>query len=136
MYEKARAFIVDALEDLSALGAEVTVEGVFWLHGEHDAWFGPYRPRYGARLEELIARLRLDLDRRELKWFLLGLSEKAPWGAERIAELNRQLVKLAGEDPHCWFVDTSKLPHRRIHFGAEGTLQLGEEMAEAYLTTR
>ena len=45
--------IRNAPGDLEASGCRPALEGVFWLQGEHDVFFGPYRPRHGTRLKSL-----------------------------------------------------------------------------------
>jgi hypothetical protein len=35
-----------------------------------------------------------------------------------------------------FLIPAAHLPHARLHFGTQGTLLLGEEMAQAYLKTR
>ena len=121
-----------SLAAVKARGARVSIEGVFWLGGEHDAYFGPYRPRYGERLKALMARLRQDLGPR-LRCFIAELSPKGPWGEERIADVNRQIAAIVADDRDAWSVPTSELPHERVHFGTAGTIRLGESFARRYL---
>ena len=60
---------------------------------------------------------------------------KSAWGKENIEFMNSELKAVADGDPQVWLIPTSELPHtRRIHFGSEGTLKLGERMAEQYLS--
>ena len=135
MYRKTLAFVRESLEQLKKKGCEFRIEGVFWHQGEHDTYFHPYRKNYRQALSRLIRQLRQDLNVPELKWFVCEQSIKSPWGKENIEFMNKELKAVADSDPHVWLIPTSELPHaRRIHFGAEGTLKLGERMAKQYLS--
>lgn len=124
--------ICNAPGDLEASGCRPTLEGVFWLQGEHDAFFGPYRPRHGTRLKSLRAGLREDLSAPELFRFIVDHSMKSPWGEKRIAAMNAQLTVIARDDAHVSYVETGGLPDKHMGLGTEGTLLLGESFAGAY----
>jgi hypothetical protein len=127
----AVAFIRDALEDLKARGLRPELAGIVWHHGENERYFTPFRNRYTEILRSVIADLRSELDAPELPWLLAGISAKAPWGAEAIAQANAELEALAEADPHTRFVDTSKLPHGRAMPGSDGTWALGKLLGES-----
>lgn len=136
MYKKTLAFIRESLDELKKKGYDnYTLEGIFWHQGEHDTYYHPYRKNYRQALSRLIGQLRQDLNVPDLKWFICEQSVKSPWGKENIEFMNGELKAVADGDPHVRLILTSDLPHiRRIHFGAEGTLKLGERMAEQYLS--
>ena len=131
IYANALAFVREALADLDQRGIKHTLEAVVWMHGENETYFDPFRRAYAERLGRLIASLRADLGQAELPWLLVEHSERAPWGEERIREMNEALRVLATEVPGVATIATSDLPHGRIHFETEGTLKLGARLAAA-----
>jgi len=137
MYSKTLAFVTESLDELKKKGYDnYKIEGIFWHQGEHDTYYHPYRKNYRQALSRLIRQLRQNLNVPDLKWFICEQSIKSPWGKDNIEFMNAELQAVADGDPHIWLIPTSELPHtRRIHFGAEGTLKLGERMAEQYLST-
>jgi hypothetical protein len=134
LYRKSLAFIREATADLDQAGIRYRFESVFWLQGEYDGYFRPYRKDYRRRLEALISTLRRDLSAPDLTWRICELSPKSPWGSDAISFINGEIRAVAAADPRVRVISTAGLPHaRRIHFGAEGTLALGRRMAEDYL---
>jgi hypothetical protein len=110
------------------------VAGVFWHTGENDTYFGPYHQKYSAWMKELIAQVRLDLQQPALPWFISEQHPRAIW--KNIEAMNVALRTMAQSEQQVFLIPTQQLPHARLHFGTQGTLLLGEEMAQAYLKTR
>jgi hypothetical protein len=131
LYSKLIAFINEAKEDLNRRGFECSLEGIFWHTGENDTYFGPYAQNYAKSIKQVIDQSRLDLKQPELPWFISEQHKNAPW--KNMDSVNAALNEMAGNDRQVTIIKTSHLPHERHHFGTQGTLLLGEEMANAYL---
>jgi Carbohydrate esterase, sialic acid-specific acetylesterase len=129
LYPKLLTFLRDAHADLTRQGYVPSWEGVFWHPGENDTYF--YARSYAAWLKALIAQLRQDLGQPTLPWFISEQHPKAIW--KNMAALNASLRELAGSDKQLVMIPTEQLPHQRVHFGTQGTIQLGEALAQAYL---
>lgn len=133
----AIAFIQDALDDLRRRGATPTLEGLFWLPAEHDAWWTPYRNPYATRLAPVLDSLRAELETPDLRVFLLELRDDLVWGSTNLDELDTRLEAVAAADPRTWFVRTSELTAAAPAptLGTRGALELGRLMARAYART-
>lgn len=134
LYPKFIAFLRDAIHDLTLQGYDCTVEGVFWHSGENDTYFAPYQQKYAGWIKELIAQVRLDLKQPALPWFISEQHPRAIW--KNMEPMNAALRTMAQSEQQVFVISTAHLPHARLHFGTQGTLLLGEAMAEAYLKTR
>lgn len=134
LYPKFTAFIRAAIEDLKAQGYDCTLEGVFWHVGENDSYFDPYLRSYAASMQKLIAQVRLDFHQPALAWFI---SEQHPRAlGKNLEAINSAIHTMAESDKAIVVVQTSHLPHQRVHFATKGTLLLGEEMAKAFLKAK
>jgi len=131
LYPKLIAFLRQAKEDLEKKGYECTIEGVFWHTGENDTYFGPYVNNHSQWMKQLIGQVRLDLNQPELSWYLSEQHPRAPWG--NIEKVNKSLADLAASDSRITIIKTAALPHAKHHFGTNGTMMLGEEMANAWI---
>jgi len=134
LYQKFISFIRAAQGDLRRHGFDSSLEGIFWHTGENDTDFGPYAQNNAQWLKRLIDQTRVDFDQPDLDWFVSEQHKTAPW--RNIESVNAALNELAGADRHLTIIPASELPHARVHFGTEGTLVLGEAMADAYLNKR
>jgi hypothetical protein len=130
LYLKFTQFLREAMDDLARQGHEFSLEGVFWHIGENDTYFTPYQRNYADRMQRLIAQVRLDLKIQNLPWFISEQHPAAIW--KNVAEINGTLRTLARTETGVFMVPTSHLPYERTHFGTQGTLLLGEELAKAY----
>lgn len=130
LYPKLLAFIQAARDDLAKRGFDCQIAGVFWHPGENDTFFGPYAQNNAKWTKELIDQLRSDLQQPVLPWFISEQHKNGPWG--NMESVNAALNELAAKDAHIMIIKTDHLPHAKHHFGTQGTLQLGEEMANAY----
>ena len=128
LYPKLLAFLRTAHADLTRQGYEPSWEGIFWHPGENDTYF--YARNYAAWLKALIAQLRQDLGQPTLPWFVSEQHPKAIW--KNMAALNASLRELAVADKQLVIVKTEHLPHQRVHFGTQGTILLGEALAQTY----
>ncbi len=120
-----------ARDDLTRQGYECILECVVWHAGENDTYFGPYARRYAEWMKQLIDRVRVDLNRANLRWFISEQHPNAPWRNQKT--VNSGLNELAASERHVKVLSVSHLSHGPRHFGTRGTLWLGEEMANAYL---
>jgi hypothetical protein len=130
LYPKFTRFIREAMDDLAQQGHECSLEAVFWHIGENDTYFTPYQRNYADRMQRLIAQVRLDLKIQNLPWFISEQHPAAIW--KNVAEINGALRTLSRTETGVFIVPTSHLPYERTHFGTQGTLLLGEELAKAY----
>jgi hypothetical protein len=135
LYPGFIAFIRGAMDDLSRQGYDCTLAGVFWHTGENDTWFDPYARKNAAWMKDLISQVRLDLKAPALPWFISGQPPGTIWG-KNIDAVNSDLNQMAQAGEQIFMVETSHLPHGRVHFGTRGTLLLGKEFANAWLKTR
>lgn len=131
LYPKLIRFIRLAQEDLRQRGYECRLEGIFWHTGENDTFFGPYSQNYAKWMKQLIDQVRKDLEQPDLMWFISEQHNRSPW--RNFEKVNDALNKLAGTEPKVMIIQTTGLPHARLHFGTKGTLLLGDAMADAYL---
>ena len=121
-----------------SMTAKPTIEAMFWIPGEHDAWWGPFRKRYAKDLTTLVTAMRKDLNAPKMRWIVPELSDNMIWGAKRLDELDAQIAKVAAADPLFWFVSTDsiKTPKNCVTFGTKGTIALGNLLAKHYLSIR
>jgi len=131
LYAKLIGFIQAAQDDLKQQGYSPRLDGVFWHTGENDTYFGPYSQNSATWLKQLIDQSRADLNQPDLAWFISQQHKKSPW--RNIEPVSAALNEMARNDARVTIIPTSDLPHARLHFGTEGTLMLGEVMADAYL---
>ncbi|WP_425619112.1 sialate O-acetylesterase [Anatilimnocola sp. NA78] len=134
LYPKLIGFIRSAQDDLTKQGFDCSLEGIVWHTGENDTWFGPYSQNNAKWMKQLIDQTRADLKQPELAWFISEQHPKAPW--RNMEPVNAALNELARTDSRLTIVETSNLPHSKLHFGTKGTLMLGDAMADAYLMNR
>jgi len=134
LYSKLISFVRAAQDDLKQQGYAISLEGIFWHTGENDTYFGPYSQNNATWLKQLIDQTRMDLNQPDLAWFISEQHKNSPW--RNIETVNDTLNEMARSDPRITIIKTSDLPHARLHFGTEGTLMLGDVMANAYLQKR
>jgi hypothetical protein len=143
LYPRTLRLIRQCLEELDAHGLCYRLEGVMWHQGENDMLNLSLCRQYSEGLAELIARLRLDLQAPQLKWYIAEVSTKGIWGMDHRSNLSmlyQQQQQALKSDGLLRWVPTSHLafevmhtgqPH--YHFGAQGQLEMGEAFAQAYL---
>ena len=115
-----------------------TLKAILWHQGESD---GDPRlaPLYKAKLEQLIARFRKDLDAPDLPVIVgqLGQFEKAPW-SQSTKMVNDAQIAVAKEMKNVGFVSSDGLLSKsdNLHFDARSQREFGKRYAEAYLKTQ
>jgi hypothetical protein len=90
--------------------------------------------KYAERFRQFMEASRRDLGLPDLPWVLTEqpMIPESISGKTKMYDLNADLQTLAAEDPHLTFVQTADLPHQAVRFGTEGTVRLGERMAESW----
>jgi len=128
------AFITAAVNDLKKRGYTVIPAGLCWHAGENDTYFTPYIRDYGTKLMQLTSAVRVACQSPEMPLICSLQHPKSPW--VHINEMNAQLAKLSDDDKKTTLVPTAAIPHGKVHFGAAGTVALGELYADAILKDR
>ncbi|MCP3904106.1 MAG: sialate O-acetylesterase [Planctomycetes bacterium] len=134
-YDDSIAFIQTALGNLQLHGFNPVLEALVWVPGEHDAWWTPFRVEYATNLQTVVNQMRVDLGAPNLRCLVAELADDLVWETSRLNELDAQIQTVAASDPLLWFVGSTGIPVPPLSptFGTEGTLLLGEHLAEFYL---
>jgi hypothetical protein len=112
-----------------------TLKGILWHQGESDS-NEARAPLYEARLHDLIARFRKDLDAPLVPFLAgqLGRFAEVPWNAhrEQVDQVHRSLPDRVEATA---FVSSEGLVHKgdKVHFDAESYRELGRRYAAVYL---
>ena len=125
------AFITAAVNDLTKRGYTVIPAGICWHAGENDTYYSPYIRDYAARLQQLATSIRVTCNAPNMSFICSEQHPKSPW--VHINEMNAQLAKLSDGDKNTTVLPTASIPHGKVHFGAAGTVALGELYADAIL---
>jgi hypothetical protein len=134
-YDDSIAFIQNALGNLQLQGFNPILEALVLVPGEHDAWWTPFRVEYATNLQAMVDQMRVDLGAPNLRCLVAELADDLVWETSRLNELDAQIQTVAALDPRLWFVESNGIPVPPLSptFGTEGTLLLGEHLAEFYL---
>lgn len=81
-------------------------------------------------MRRLFTQVRLDLKIQAPPWLISEQRPAAIW--KNVAETSGTLRTWARTETGVFMVPTSHMPYQQTHFGAQGTLLLGEELAKAY----
>jgi len=116
--------------------ATINVEGMIWMQGETDAWWG-YTNEYFGNLTNFISDVRQTYGT-NLPFIVGRLSDAQTYlTAESITAIKNAQTAVASADPRVGLVSTDliTLLGDHIHFDAEGQLALGRAFAQetAYL---
>lgn len=112
-----------------------TLKGILWHQGESDAT-PELAPTYAAKLDDLIARLRKELDAPDVPFIAgqMGKFVEKPWNDDKrtVDRAHRELptrVRLTA------FVNSDALGHNGdfVHFDAAAYRELGRRYAAAFL---
>jgi hypothetical protein len=112
-----------------------TLKGILWHQGESDAT-PELAPSYAAKLDDLIARLRKELDAPDVPFIAgqMGQFAEKPWNDDKrtVDRAHRELptrVRLTA------FVNSDSLGHNGdfVHFDAAAYRELGRRYAAAFL---
>jgi lysophospholipase L1-like esterase len=111
------------------------VDAVLWMQGESDARSDAQEAKqYGSRLYTLIQHLRSDTDAPQ-SLFILGLINPEHPAFLMTESVRQQQQQIQQQLPNVMTISTDglgKLPDR-MHYDAEGQIQLGKRFAEAYI---
>jgi hypothetical protein len=140
-----RRFLLEtaaALADLKAAGRKVEVVGMLWMQGEQDAKDSdhPANARaYEANLTALIETVRDAVGNRRMV-FVIGrihdaLEDAKPHRGKDFKQapvVRSAMARVAKKDRRVGLVDTDgfSLARDRVHFNAEGCIQLGRAFAK------
>lgn len=112
-----------------------TLKGILWHQGESDST-PELAPKYEAKLHDLIARLRTELNAPDAPFVAgqLGQFADSPWNEAR-TQVDRAHRTLPAKVPRTAFVSSEGLKHKgdKVHFDADSYRELGRRYAEAYL---
>lgn len=125
----------DAMKRAHLALKDGTLKGILWHQGESDSQ-PALAPAYEAKLHDLIARMRKELDAPDAPFIAgqMGKFDGAPW------DDNRKLVDAAHQAlpakvKGTAFVSSQGLNHKgdRLHFDAASFREFGKRYAEAFL---
>lgn len=112
-----------------------TVDAVLWMQGESDARSQAQEAnQYGSRLEHLVQRFRIDLDAPH-SLFLVGQINPEHPAFLMTNNVRQQQQRIQQQVPNTVLISTDGLGKMadRIHYDAQGQLQLGKRFAQAYI---
>ena len=111
-----------------------TLKGILWHQGESDSQ-PQLAPSYKAKLHDLIARLRKELNAPEVPFIAgqMGKFDSVPWTPEKII-VDQAHQDLAKKVLHTAFVSAAGLNHNgdKVHFDSPAFRELGKRCAEAF----
>lgn len=135
-WQKGGDLYAQAVARAQAAMADGTLRGIIWHQGEADATDKNNAATYAARLDEMIAALRAELDAADVPFVAATLGEflardKFPF-ADRV---NAALEALPERVTRSACVPSAGLNAKsdQVHFDAGGARQLGRRYAEAML---
>jgi hypothetical protein len=112
-----------------------TLKGILWHQGEGDS-LPELAQAYEARLHDLIARLRKELNAPDVPFIAgqMGKFEGVPWPPEKVI-VDQAHQDLPKKVPHTAFVSAEGLKHKgdKVHFDSPSFRELGKRYADAYL---
>jgi len=130
-------FVKATVQELTAKGQSVELQGIFYHVGENDMSFHPYRQQAATRLATIIAKTREDLQRPALKWYV---SQQAPTDDERVNKIDvvTAISEIATADENLIHLKELAIPkqEKKLVITTAGIVKLGELIAEGYLGNR
>ena len=130
-------FVKATVQELTAKGQSVELQGIFYHVGENDMSFHPYRQQAATRLATIIAKTRDDLQRPALKWYV---SQQAPTDDERVNKIDvvTAISEIATADENLIHLKELAIPkqEKKLVITTAGIVKLGELIAEGYLGNR
>ena len=130
-------FVKSTVQELTAKGQSVELQGIFYHVGENDMSFHPYRQQAATRLATIIAKTREDLQRPALKWYV---SQQAPTDDERVNKIDvvTAISEIATADENLIHLKELAIPkqEKKLVITTAGIVKLGELIAEGYLGNR
>lgn len=112
-----------------------TLKGILWHQGESDS-NKEMAPAYEAKLHDLIARMRAELNAPKVPFIVgqLGKFEGSPWNEfkTKVDQVHQDLPKKV---PNTAFVSAEGLSDKgdKTHFNSASYREFGKRYAEAYL---
>lgn len=125
----------DAMRRTKVALSAGTLRGILWHQGEADAT-RELAPGYAAKLQDLIARMRRELQAPEVPFIAgqLGQFADKPWDDffRQIDQVHRELPRRVARTA---FVSSDGLKHKgdQVHFDADSYRELGRRYADVYL---
>jgi hypothetical protein len=116
-----------------------TLAGVLWHQGESDADLESLAALHAGKLQALIRQLRIDLGSPSLPFLIgdlggFGDENRKPDFVARRNLVRAGLRRVATEDPHAAFIESTGLPGvDSVHFGRDALIEFGHRYAAAYL---
>jgi hypothetical protein len=111
-----------------------TLKGILWHQGESDST-AELAPTYEAKLHDLIARLRKELDAASVPFIAgqMGKFADAPWTADK-EMVNKAHASLPSAVPQTAFVSAEGLMHRgdKVHFDSASYREFGKRYFVAW----
>ncbi|MFT7619728.1 MAG: hypothetical protein ACI97A_003385 [Planctomycetota bacterium] len=134
-FKSACDFVKAALKDLKARGYRPRLDSLFWIPGEHDTFWGPFRKKYSEDFAVFAKAFRRELKSKKMKIYVSEVPKKLVWGSQKIAEMNEQLSKAVKLDRNMFLVPTTDVPcpEGSPSFGTLGSVALGKTLAKARL---
>lgn len=136
-----RAFVMQRLDELTAMGHPYTIKGFFWHQGIDDGIQGRSRALYEADLTQLIADLRREYGTSGTPFVCarsidstLAAGIAGPGAMRAIREGQVAVAESPANAPAAWIdVDDLKPYVNQHHLTAAAQLVAGRRFAEAYL---
>ena len=143
MYPLLIKTVREALATLDQERVDYRLEGFVWHQGENDMFNAEYMANYGTNLARFVARVRDDLEKPDLRFYVGELCVKSIWGMDlrpRMYAISQGQKAVAAADPLVDYVPTAHIAVEigrpvglHYHYGTLGQLEHGVNHAEAYL---
>lgn len=125
----------DAMERTAIALKAGSLRGILWHQGENDS-LPNLAEAYEARLHDLIARLRKELNAPDVPFIAgqMGKFADMPWKPEKVI-VDKAHQELPNKVPHTAVVSSEGLNHQgdKVHFDSASYRELGKRYAEAFL---
>ena len=125
----------DAIKRAGTAMKKGSLKGILWHQGESDSRKG-LAGIYEARLHELVARFRAQLEAPEVPFIAgqMGIFPERPWSDPK-KQVDHAHRDLATKVSNAAFVPANGLNHKgdKVHFSADACRELGRRFAKAYL---
>ena len=117
--------------------AKPPVEAIIWMQGEQDARKLADAHNYKTQVQQFISHLRTDIAAPKSLLVMGRVNPTSPL-FKMLAIVQAGQAQLARTLPHTLLVNTEGLGtlHDHIHYSAQGQMELGRRMAQAYIQSR
>lgn len=124
----------DAMQRAAIAMKAGVLKGILWHQGESDST-DKLAPEYEAKLHDLIARFRKELNAPDVPFIAgqMGVFGDAPWNEPK-KTVDAAHRALPSKVPHSAFVSAEGLHHRgdKVHFDSPSYREFGKRYAEAF----